>query len=115
MVGGGTGPATGSVATNCTPGPWHIGRMLQAFEAFPMNFALSGKGSSSRAEALAEQIEAGASCLKVHEDWGETPAALDCCLSVAEGYAVQVMWHRGSMTEWGVVEYEISAKKGRNK
>src|SRR3546814_2812578 len=75
MVGGGTGPATGSVATNCTPGPWHIGRMLQAFEAFPMNFAVSGKGSSSRPEALVEQIEAGASCLKVHEDWGATPSA----------------------------------------
>jgi urease subunit alpha len=88
MVGGGTGPATGTTATNCTPGPRHIGRMLQAFEAFPMNFALAGKGSSSRPEALVEQIEAGVACLKVHEDWGATPAALDCCLSVADEHDV---------------------------
>ncbi|HET6630257.1 MAG TPA: urease subunit alpha [Woeseiaceae bacterium] len=113
MVGGGTGPATGSVATNCTPGPWHIGRMLQAFEGFPMNVAVAGKGSSSRPEALAEQIEAGASCLKVHEDWGATPSALDCCLSVADEYDVQVMLHSDSLNESGFVESTIAAMQGR--
>lgn len=113
MVGGGTGPATGTVATNCTPGTWHIGRMLQTLEAFPMNFALSGKGNSSRPEALAEQIEAGASCLKVHEDWGATPSALDCCLSVADEYDVQVMLHSDSLNESGFVESTIAAMKGR--
>lgn len=113
MVGGGTGPATGSVATNCTPGPWHIGRMLQALEAFPMNFAVAGKGSSSRPEVLAEQIQAGASCLKVHEDWGATPASLDCCLSIADEYDVQVMLHSDSLNESGFVESTIAAIKGR--
>ncbi|WBY00571.1 urease subunit alpha [Ramlibacter tataouinensis] len=113
MVGGGTGPATGSVATNCTPGPWHIGRLLQALDAFPMNFAVAGKGSCSRDEALAEQIRAGASCLKVHEDWGATPAALDCCLSVADRYDVQVMLHSDSLNESGFVESTIAAMKGR--
>jgi urease subunit alpha len=113
MVGGGTGPATGTTATNCTPGPWHIGRMLQAFEAFPMNFALSGKGSASRPEALVEQVEAGASCLKVHEDWGATPSALDCCLSVADAYDVQVMLHSDSLNESGFVDATIAALKGR--
>jgi urease subunit alpha len=113
MVGGGTGPAAGSIATNCTPGPWHIGRMLQALEAFPMNFAISGKGSSSRREALIEQIEAGAACLKIHEDWGATPAALDCCLSVADEYDVQVMLHSDSLNESGFVERTIAAIRGR--
>jgi urease subunit alpha len=113
MVGGGTGPATGSVATNCTPGPWNIGRMLQSFEAFPMNFALAGKGSSSRPEALVEQIEAGASCLKVHEDWGATPSAIDCCLSVADDHDVQVMLHADSLNESGFVETTIAAMNGR--
>ncbi|MBS3652519.1 urease subunit alpha [Pseudaminobacter sp. 19-2017] len=113
MVGGGTGPATGSVATNCTPGPWHIGRILQALDGLPMNFAVSGKGSSSSARALAEQIEAGASCLKVHEDWGATPAALDCCLAVADEYDVQVMLHSDSLNESGFVERTIDAIKGR--
>lgn len=113
MVGGGTGPAAGSTATNCTPGPWHISRILQSLEAFPMNFAVCGKGSSSRPEALIEQIEAGASCLKVHEDWGATPAALDCCLSVADDYDVQVMLHSDSLNESGFVEHTIAALKGR--
>ena len=113
MVGGGTGPSTGTLATNCTPGAWHIGRILQALEAFPMNFAVSGKGSSSRPEALAEQIEAGAACLKLHEDWGATPAALDCCLSVADEYDVQVMLHSDSLNESGFVERTIAAMRGR--
>ena len=113
MVGGGTGPATGSQATNCTPGSWHIGRLLQALDAFPMNFAVSGKGSSSSPAALAEQIEAGAACLKVHEDWGATPAALDCSLSVADEYDIQVMLHSDSLNEGGFVESTIDALKGR--
>lgn len=113
MVGGGTGPASGTLATNCTPGPWHIGRILQSLEAFPMNFAVSGKGSSSSPRALIEQIEAGASCLKVHEDWGATPAALDCCLTVADEYDVQVMLHGDSLNESGFVESTIAAMKGR--
>ncbi len=113
MVGGGTGPATASVATNCTPGAWNIGRMIQALDAFPMNFAVAGKGSSSRREALVEQVEAGACCLKVHEDWGATPAALDCCLSVADDYDVQVMLHSDSLNESGFVESTIAAMKGR--
>jgi urease subunit alpha len=113
MVGGGTGPAAGSVATNCTPGPWHIGRIMQALDAFPMNFVISGKGSSSSPRALAEQIEAGAGCLKIHEDWGATPAAIDCCLSVADQYDVQVMLHSDSLNESGFVESTIAAMKGR--
>lgn len=113
MVGGGTGPATGSVATNCTPGSWHIGRIMQALDAFPMNFVISGKGSSSSPRALAEQIEAGAGCLKIHEDWGATPAAIDCCLSVADQYDVQVMLHSDSLNESGFVESTIAAMKGR--
>src|SRR6201996_7516182 len=84
MLGGGTGPATGTNATTCTPGPWHLARMIQAADAFPMNLAFAGKGNASRSEALIEQIKAGASCLKLHEDWGTTPAAIDCCLSVAD-------------------------------
>src|SRR5688500_1211601 len=112
MLGGGTGPATGTSATNCTPGPWHLGRMLQALDAFPMNFGLAGKGSSSRKEALAEQIEAGACCLKVHEDWGSTPAAIDNCLSVADEFDVQMMLHSDSLNEAGFVESTIAAIKG---
>ena len=113
MLGGGTGPAAGTSATNCTPGPWHLGRMLQALDAFPMNFGLAGKGSSSRKEALAEQIEAGACCLKVHEDWGSTPAAIDNCLSVADAFDVQMMLHSDSLNEAGFVESTIAAIKGR--
>ncbi|MEO6659967.1 MAG: urease subunit alpha [Burkholderiaceae bacterium] len=113
MVGGGTGPATGSQATNCTPGAWHLGRLMQALDAFPMNFALAGKGSSSNIAALAEQIEAGAACLKVHEDWGATPAAIDRCLSVADEYDIQVMLHSDSLNEAGFVESTIAALKGR--
>ncbi|MCC6887920.1 MAG: urease subunit alpha, partial [Hyphomicrobiales bacterium] len=84
MLGGGTGPATGTNATTCTPGPWHIGRMIQSADGLPMNLAFAGKGNASRPEGLIEQIEAGAACLKLHEDWGTTPAAIDCCLSVAD-------------------------------
>jgi urease subunit alpha len=101
------------VATNCTPGPWHIGRILQALDGFPMNFAVAGKGSSSRTEALVEQIEAGACCLKVHEDWAATPAALDCALSVADDHDIQVMLHSDSLNESGFVESTIAAMKGR--
>ena len=113
MLGGGTGPAAGTSATNCTPGPWHLGRMLQALDAFPMNFGLAGKGSSTRRDALAEQIEAGACCLKVHEDWGSTPAAIDNCLSVADEFDVQMMLHSDSLNEAGFVESTIAAIKGR--
>ncbi|MEO6170241.1 MAG: urease subunit alpha [Lysobacter sp.] len=113
MVGGGTGPATGTLATNCTSGPWHIGRMLRAFDAFPMNFVLAGKGSSSNRAAIVEQVEAGVACLKVHEDWGATPAALDQCLSVADQYDVQVMLHSDSLNESGFAETTIAALKGR--
>ncbi len=113
MLGGGTGPATGTNATTCTPGEWHIGRMLQAAEAFPMNLALSGKGNASRPEGLVEQIRAGASSLKLHEDWGTTPAAIDCCLSVADDHDVQVMIHTDTLNESGFVENTIRAFKGR--
>ncbi|MBN9559144.1 MAG: urease subunit alpha, partial [Alphaproteobacteria bacterium] len=113
MIGGGTGPATGTFATTCTPGPWHIARMLQAFEGLPINVAVSGKGNASHPAALEEMIRAGASCLKVHEDWGATPAALDCCLSVADRFDVQVMLHSDSLNESGFVEDTIAAFKGR--
>ena len=113
MVGGGTGPATGTNATTCTPGPWHIGRMLQATEGLPVNIALTGKGNASRPEALVEQILAGASALKLHEDWGTTPAAIDCCLGVADDYDVQVMIHTDTLNESGFVEDTIAAFKGR--
>ncbi len=113
MLGGGTGPATGTNATTCTPGPWHIGRMLQAAEAFPMNLAFSGKGNASQPAGLIEQIEAGACSLKLHEDWGTTPAAIDCCLSVAEEMDVQVMIHTDTLNESGFVEHTIDALKGR--
>jgi urease subunit alpha len=113
MLGGGTGPATGTNATTCTPGPWHLARMIQAADAFPMNLAFAGKGNASRPEALIEQIKAGASCLKLHEDWGTTPAAIDCCLSVADAYDVQVMIHTDTINESGFVEDTIAAFKGR--
>ena len=102
MLGGGTGPATGTNATTCTPGPWHLGRMLQAAEAFPMNLAFAGKGNASRPEGLVEQILAGASCLKLHEDWGTTPGAIDCCLGVADDHDVQVMIHTDTLNEFGL-------------
>ena len=113
MLGGGTGPATGTNATTCTPGPWHIARMLEAAEAFPMNLAFSGKGNASRPAGLREQIEAGASALKLHEDWGTTPAAIDCCLSVADEMDVQVMIHTDTLNESGFVEHTLDAIKGR--
>jgi urease subunit alpha len=113
MIGGGTGPATGTNATTCTPGPWHIGRMLQAAEGLPVNILLAGKGNGSRPEALVEQIRAGAGALKLHEDWGSTPAAIDCCLSVADAHDIQVMIHTDTLNESGFVEDTIAAFKGR--
>ncbi len=113
MLGGGTGPATGTFATTCTPGPWHIARMLEAADAFPMNLAFTGKGNASQPGALQEMIEAGACALKLHEDWGTTPAAIDCCLSVADAYDVQVMIHTDTLNESGFVEDTIAAFKGR--
>ena len=113
MLGGGTGPAHGTLATTCTPGAWHIGRMLQAADAFPMNLALSGKGNASKPEALVEQVEAGACSLKLHEDWGTTPGAIDCCLSVADDMDVQVMIHTDTLNESGFVENTVSAFKDR--
>jgi urease subunit alpha len=113
MLGGGTGPATGTNATTCTPGPWHIRRMLQAADAFPMNLGFLGKGNASLAAGLIEQIEAGACGLKLHEDWGTTPAAIDCCLSVADEMDVQVAIHTDTLNESGFVENTIAAFKGR--
>ena len=113
MLGGGTGPATGTNATTCTPGPWHIGKMLQAAEAFPMNLGFLGKGNASLPAGLDEQIEAGAMGLKLHEDWGTTPAAIDNCLSVAERYDVQVAIHTDTLNESGFVEDSLAAFKGR--
>ncbi|WP_439153887.1 urease subunit alpha [Yoonia sp.] len=113
MIGGGTGPAHGTLATTCTPGPWHLGRMLQAADAFPMNLAFAGKGNASLPAALEEQVRAGASCLKLHEDWGTTPAAIDCCLSVADAWDVQVMIHTDTLNESGFVENTVAALKGR--
>jgi urease subunit alpha len=113
MVGGGTGPATGTFATTCTPGPFHLARMLQAAEAFPMNLAFCGKGNASQPAALEEMIRAGASSLKLHEDWGTTPAAIDCCLSVADKFDVQVMMHSDTLNESGFVEDTIAAIAGR--
>jgi urease subunit alpha len=109
MLGGGTGPAHGTLATTCTPGPWHIGRMLQAADAFPMNLAFAGKGNASRPEALFEMIDAGACALKLHEDWGTTPGAIDCCLSVADDRDVQVMIHTDTLNESGFVENTLAA------
>lgn len=113
MIGGGTGPATGTNATTCTPGPWHIGKMLQAAESFPMNLGFLGKGNASLPEALAEQIEAGAMGLKLHEDWGTTPASIDNCLTVAEQYDVQVAIHTDTLNESGFVEDTLAAFKDR--
>ena len=113
MLGGGTGPATGTNATTCTPGPWHIGKMLQAADAFPMNLSFAGKGNAALPGALEEQIKAGASSLKLHEDWGTTPAAIDNCLSVADDHDIQVMIHTDTLNESGFVEDTIAAFKGR--
>jgi urease subunit alpha len=113
MLGGGTGPATGTFATTCTPGPWHMHRMLEAAEAFPMNLGFQGKGNCSTPAALAEQIEAGAYGLKLHEDWGTTPAAIDNCLSVADRYDVQVTIHTDTINESGFVETTLAAIDGR--
>jgi urease subunit alpha len=113
MLGGGTGPAAGTNATTCTPGPFHIGRMIQAADAFPVNLGFAGKGNASRPAALEEQVKAGACCLKLHEDWGTTPAAIDCCLGVADDMDVQVMIHTDTLNESGFVEDSIKAFKGR--
>jgi urease subunit alpha len=113
MMGGGTGPTAGTTATTCTPGPWHIHRMLEALDGFPMNFGIFGKGNASVPAGLVEQIEAGACGLKLHEDWGATPASIDCCLSVADDMDVQVMIHTDSLNEGGFVERSIAAFKGR--
>jgi urease subunit alpha len=113
MMGGGTGPAAGTTATTCTPGPWHIQRMLQAADAFSMNLGFFGKGNASLAAGLIEQIEAGACGLKLHEDWGTTPAAIDCCLSVADDMDVQVLIHTDTLNESGFVENTVAAFKGR--
>ncbi|MFN5143238.1 MAG: urease subunit alpha [Burkholderiales bacterium] len=114
MLGGGTGPATGTNATTCTPGPWHLASMLQAVEGMPMNIGFMGKGNASRPEALIEQVRAGAIGLKLHEDWGTTPAAIDQCLSVADQFDVQVAIHTDTLNESGFVEDTIKAFKGRS-
>ncbi len=113
MIGGGTGPATGTFATTCTPGPWHIHRMLQAADAFPMNIGFLGKGNASLPQPLREQVEAGVVGLKLHEDWGTTPAAIDNCLSIAEEMDVQVAIHSDTLNESGFVETTLGAFKGR--
>ena len=113
MIGGGTGPATGTFATTCTPGPWHIERMLQSIDAYPMNIGLLGKGNASLPAALREQVNAGAIGLKLHEDWGTTPAAIDCCLSVADETDTQVAIHTDTLNESGFVETTLAAFKGR--
>ena len=113
MLGGGTGPATGTFATTCTPGPWHIQRMIEAADAYPMNLGFAGKGNASKPAALVEQVKAGACALKLHEDWGTTPAAIDCCLSVADDHDIQVMIHTDTLNELGFVEDTIKAFKGR--
>jgi len=113
LIGGGTGPATGTSATTCTPGPWYMARMLQAVEGVGVNIAFAGKGNASQPAALEEMIRAGASCLKLHEDWGTTPAAIDCCLSVADRHDVQVMIHTDTLNESGFLEDTVAAFKGR--
>src|SRR6201987_1355612 len=113
LLGGGTGPAAGTHATTCTPGRWHIARMIQAADAFPVNLGFAGKGNASRPAALEEMVKAGACALKLHEDWGPTPAAIDCCLSVADRYDIQVMIHTDTLNESGFVEDTIKAFKGR--
>ena len=112
MIGGGTGPATGTCATTCTPGPWHLAQMLRAAEAFPMNLGFTGKGNASQPEALREQVAAGAIGLKLHEDWGTTPAAIDCCLAVGDEMDVQVAIHTDTLNESGFVENTIAALRG---
>ncbi len=114
LLGGGTGPAAGTSATTCTPGPWHLRRMLEAAEGLPINIGLLGKGNASQPKALIEMVEAGACGLKLHEDWGTTPAAIDCCLSVAEEYDIQVAIHTDTLNESGFVEDTVAAFKGRN-
>ena len=113
MIGGGTGPATGTAATTCTPGPWHIHRMLQAADSFPMNIGLLGKGNVSLRNPLREQVAAGVMGLKLHEDWGTTPAAIDNCLAVADEMDVQVAIHTDTLNESGFVETTLAAFKGR--
>jgi urease subunit alpha len=113
MLGGGTGPAHGTLATTCTPGPWHLAQMLQATDHLPMNIGLYGKGNASQPQALVEMVRAGACGLKLHEDWGSTPAAIDCCLSVADALDVQVTLHTDTLNESGFVESTIAAFKGR--
>jgi urease subunit alpha len=113
MIGGGTGPAAGTNATTCSPGPWNVARMLQAADALPLNLGFLGKGNASRPEALVEQIAAGCLGLKLHEDWGTTPAAIDCCLAVAEEHDVQVAIHTDTLNESGFVEDTLAAFKGR--
>lgn len=113
MLGGGTGPAHGTLATTCTPGPWHLARMIEAADGFAMNLAFAGKGNASRPAALEEMVLAGASSLKLHEDWGTTPGAIDCCLNVADQFDVQVMIHTDTLNESGFVESTIDAIKGR--
>ena len=113
MLGGGTGPAHGTLATTCTPGPWHLGRMIQAADALPMNLAFAGKGNASLPEGLVEQVRGGAAALKLHEDWGTTPGAIDCCLGVADQMDVQVMIHTDTLNESGFVENTLEAFKGR--
>ncbi|MGA0601926.1 urease subunit alpha [Caulobacter sp. KR2-114] len=113
LLGGGTGPATGTNATTCTPGAWHLARMIEAAEGLPMNIGFAGKGNASLPEGLVEQVEAGACALKLHEDWGTTPAAIDCCLGVADDHDVQVMIHTDTLNESGFVEDTIAALKGR--
>src|SRR5207248_1584749 len=113
LLGGGTGPATGTNATTCTPGAWYMERMLQAAEGLPMNLGFLGKGNGSLPKPLEEQIRAGACGLKLHEDWGTTPAAIDCCLRVADQYDVQVAIHTDTLNESGFVEDTIAAIKGR--
>src|SRR3984957_13138355 len=114
MLGGGTGPAAGTSATTCTPGPWHLARIIQAAEAIPVNLGFFGKGNASDPKALVEMVEAGACGLKLHEDWGTTPAAIDCCLSVAEQLDIAVAIHTDTLNESGFVEDTIAAFKGRN-
>ena len=115
MLGGGTGPAHGTLATTCTPGPWHIARMLQAADGLPMNLAFAGKGNASLPGALEEQVMAGACALKLHEDWGTTPAAIDTCLTVAEAMDVQVMIHTDTLNESGFVEHTMASHRGHGR
>ena len=113
MLGGGTGPAHGTLATTCTPGPWHLARMIEAAEAFPMNLAFAGKGNASDPDSLDEMLRSGAAALKLHEDWGTTPAVIDCCLKMADQIDVQVMIHTDTLNESGYVESTIDAVDGR--